>query len=240
MLHNIPPAVFDALPDNLKLVPKQVLDITGIETKALPFTTLFLEEQPDFARAEAVLDIDPDRHSITIWYAPEKVTASTIGHELIHLRRNIVEAVPKIFPTQDTELARNCEVLFWENELEHLIIVPEQLNAFSEARAWWVEHYSSMLDRDKTNHLSLMFAWSFIRNVLPAESELANCCANLLHKYKIAEPADYLRADLKKAMTDKAELIRSLLRFFSSSNNQVAIARYLVINHELTVEPVDL
>lgn len=239
MHNNIPPRVFDALPDNLKQVAAQVLEITGIGTKALPFTAQFLEEQPGFARAEGVIDIDPERHAITIWYDPDKVTASAIGHELIHLRRNIVEGVPKLFHFDNASPVLQFAVNEWENELEHLIVVPEQLKAFPEAKAWWAEHYSALVDRDKADESGLMFAWSFIRNVLPDEVGLAQRCKVLLNKYQIAMRADYLRADLKKAGADKAELIHALLQFFPDIKNQVGVGRYVVIDHKLTVKPVD-
>jgi hypothetical protein len=239
-MNDIPSKLFEKLPDSLKQVPAQVLDITGIETKAFPITAPFLKKHPNYAQAEAVIEVDAERQAITIWYDPNRATASSIGHELIHLRRDIVEAVPKLFPLRAADSLQHNDVFAFENELEHLIIVPEQLNAFPEALAWWVKHYSELVDRGIANDISLMFAWSFIRNVLPNEIELAKRYAGLLHKYEIAKPADYLRADLSAVRVDKANLIRVLHRFFKQIKSQVVVGQYAVVGRKLTVKPIDL
>lgn len=230
----------DTLPSELLQVPAKVLEITGISVSAQPYSEQFESEQPYFSRSDAVLDIDPDRSAITIWFDPASVTPSTLGHELIHLRRNIVESVPKLFPLTNCSSDIAEEILCIENELEHLLLVPEQIAAFSESEQWWTDHYSALNSRILKGNTTLMFAWSFIRNVLPQQIELAQSYVTLLKKYDFVKPADYLREDMRVTMPDKLDMLRKTLEGFPQLNAHSSVGRYVIEAEKLTLRPVSL
>lgn len=110
-------APFNAVPVELLQVVDNVIELTGITVTAQPYSEEFKREQPGLSRDEAMLDIDPSRSTITIWFDPLNVSAATIGHELIHLRRNIVESVPKLFPLTSSAAELHEEIYLLENEV---------------------------------------------------------------------------------------------------------------------------
>jgi hypothetical protein len=241
MMHRYFPKTFlDTIPTELLQVPDNVLEITGISVTAQAFSDQFKSEQPYFSLSEAVLDIDPDRSAITIWFDPASVTPSTLGHELLHLRRNIVESVPKLFPLANCSSDMAEEILCIENELEHLLLVPEQIAAFPGAELWWRDHYSALNSRILRDNTTLMFAWSFIRNVLPQQIELAQSYVTLLKKYDFVNPAEYLREDMRVTMPDKLEMLRKTLEGFSHLHTHSSVGRYVITAGKLTLRPVSL
>lgn len=230
----------DTLPAELLQVPAKVMEITGIKVTAQEYSDQFENEQPYFSRSDAVLDIDPDRSAITIWFDPASITPSTLGHELLHLRRNIVESVPKLFPLTNCLPDITETILGMENELEHLILVPEQLAAFPESEQWWRDHYSALNSRILGGNSTLMFAWSFVRNVLPQQIELAQSYATLLKKYDIVNPADYFREAMRVAMPDKLQMLRKILDGFPQLRAHSNVGRYVIEAGKLTLRPVPL
>lgn len=237
-MHDYFPASFlEKLPTELLQVPSKVFESTGIKVTAQPYSASFEREQPHFSKAEAVLDIDPARSAITIWFDPDRVTPSALCHELLHLRRNIVESVPKLFPLESCAPDAAEEILATENELEHLLIVPEQIAAAPESEQWWLNHYNELLPRIQSGNMTLMYAWSFIRNVLPEQTELAQSYATLLKKYEFEKPADYLREDMRVAKPDKRQMLRILLNGSPELNAQSSVGRYVTEGGKLTVRP---
>lgn len=234
----IPRELSSTMPPELLRVPAQVQEITGIEVVAQPHSDQIRSELPHFSRAAAMLDIDPDRAAITIWYDPTRVTTSGFAHELIHLRRNIVESVPKLFPWGNCDGDATNLVLSSENELEHLILVPEQLSLFPESKQWWLDHYAGVASRSNGEAMTLIYAWSFIRNVLPEEVEIAQTFAQLLRKYNYVKPADYFREDMKQTAPDKLKMILKLLQDFPGIKKYAGIGRYVMDGRQLVVRPV--
>lgn len=229
-----------AIPDELLRVVDDVRELTGITVTAQPYSEELKREQPGLARAEALLDINPALSSITIWFDPSKVSPATIGHELIHLRRNILESVPKLFPHESNAPEIDEEIYLLENELEHLLIVPEQISLFPESERWWADHYGAVLSQVDRGSMSLMLAWSFIRNVLPQQTELAQTCGALVQKYDFVRPADYFREDMKVSMPNKRQMIDKLRTTFPKLNTVASIGRYAIDADKLVVHSVSV
>lgn len=230
----------DKIPVDLQQVPAKVLELTGIKVTVQTFSDQFKIAEPYLSRSDAVLDIDPSCSAITIWFNPDSVTPSTLTHELIHLRRNIIESVPKLFPFTNCSSDLAEEILCIENELEHLLLVPEQIAAFSEAEKWWGDHYLALNFRIMKGNSTLMFAWSFIRNVLPRHTELAQTYVILLQKYDFVKQADYFREDMREAMPDKLQMLRKIFEKYPMLNNHAAVGRYVIENDRLILQPVAL
>lgn len=240
MLNNLPATILDGFPADLLQIVENVARKTGIEVEAMPYSKDILVELPHMTKSQAVLDIDPDRSSITIWYDPDRLTASTLAHELLHLRRNILESVPKLFPLNEVPASASDEVYSTENELEHLIIVPEQIKHFPEAEEWWATHYLELSERIHAGNMTLFYAWSFVRNVLPEHEQLASRYASLLRQYNIVRPADYFREDMRIAAQDKFIMIKRLLDGFPQLRQYCDIGRYVVVQGSLTLQHVNL
>ncbi|CAM3682244.1 hypothetical protein [Polaromonas hydrogenivorans] len=218
MLNYFDKALLSQIPEQLLKVPYLVEEKTGISLKIQDMDELFAGSAPGFSRALAVLDINCDEQAITLWVAPGiKLAAHMISHELIHLRRNILEGVPKIFPRTNIEEAYMTESYFLENELEHLFIIPEEISLFPEAEAWWAEHYRQQIEKVRTEQVSIAHHWRTIRIALPKQTELIQACAAIIRDYD-SRPTERLANEfyhsIAGAMPNKHEMILELIDMF--------------------------
>jgi hypothetical protein len=80
-------------------------------------------------------------------YKAEISTANTdyfpdasVFHELQHIRRFLVDGIPKLIVCEDYQLwspQLDEAILHLDNNLEHLVIIPIELREFPERRAYW-------------------------------------------------------------------------------------------------------
>jgi hypothetical protein len=97
-------------------------------------------------------------------YKAEIATASTdyfpdaaVFHELQHIRRFLVDRIPKLTVCEDYEpwnpQLENA-ILHLDNNLEHLVIIPIELREFPERRAYWEQGFEAQTRRLLTGDLS--------------------------------------------------------------------------------------
>jgi hypothetical protein len=97
-------------------------------------------------------------------YKAEIATASTdyfpdasVFHELQHIRRFLVDGIPKLTLCEDDEpwnpQLENA-ILHLDNNLEHLVIIPIELREFPERRAYWEQAFEAQTRRLLTSDLS--------------------------------------------------------------------------------------
>lgn len=240
MKNYFPSSLLDSIPADLLAVPAAVRALTGIDVVARPFAKELKAEHPHFADAEALIDIDPGARAITIFFDPERISASILAHELIHLRRDLLESVPKLAAAPGLPQEGRTDVWAVENEIEHLLIVPEQIAAFPEAEQWWTSVYASLRERIRGPGYTLLFAWSFIRNVLPRQDALARAYVELVNKHDFARQANNFRGDIGDAMPDKLRILQTYLDWNPAMRSQCVIGRYVVERGVLTFRYQDI
>lgn len=227
------------LPAKLAAIPEQVAAKTGMRVKLQEPDAALMAEFPELSRAKAVLDIDPRRNGITIW-ANGSVDAHTLGHEFLHLKRDILDEVPKLLPVTHATAAQSERVMFLEGELEHLLIVPEEIRYFPEANAWWAEHYRALLARKRASLEALLLAWCFLRLVLGDHEDLLHECAKQLQSYgnlELLRTANNYRQEMENARPDKIAMIRLLLELLPKQTSPtLLIGRYVMRNGRLDRE----
>ncbi|WP_104963060.1 hypothetical protein [Pseudomonas sp. XWY-1] len=168
--------VWEQLPLNLRAIPKLILDSTGIELEVLHKAEC---RDPVFNidRATAGFEIDGDQQKVVLWCDPLTATASVIGHELLHLRRDICESQIKLMPTRFCDPAMSNIAYQLENEMEHIFIIPEEIKLFSDAEDRWAKDYADVINRimsrEEPDKTEMVMAWMQIRNSLPNHTDLA-------------------------------------------------------------------
>jgi hypothetical protein len=73
---------------------------------------------------------------------------ASVFHELQHIRRFLVDGVPKLIVCEDYELwdpQLDNAIIRLDNNLEHLVIVPIELREFPERRAYWEERFEAQI-----------------------------------------------------------------------------------------------
>ena len=94
----------------------------------LPISVEAIAYAPSMAKAEMILDVDPSSQLVTIWCKPFEFTSSMLGHELMHLRRNVLESTPKLMSATQSLLRLRIQ-----SYNSHLFIFPEKINKFPDA-----------------------------------------------------------------------------------------------------------
>jgi hypothetical protein len=233
-------APFKEIPAALLEVVDKVLDQTGITVTAQPYSDEFMREHPAMSKAKATLDIDVENSTITILCDLSNVQSAIIGHELIHLRRNIVESAPKLFPLQFCEQSLKNDIFMWENELEHLIVIPEEISIFPESEQWWADHYAGILDRFRGHRRTLEFAWSCIQTALPRQTELSDRCWGLARQHGIARQVENHHQRIIRAMPDKQTMIETFVAATENLDAYTNIGQFSSDGGKLTLLPVSV
>lgn len=109
--------------------------------------------------------------------SPDQFRAGSVFHELLHVRRFLVEGVPKLVDCstyEDWTPAIGTALAMHDNAFEHLLIVRQELERFPDDR----EHWEAMMARNfeviATGHVDDvgrrqlgLACWAFLRRVLP-------------------------------------------------------------------------
>lgn len=241
MMNYFPDIFLNEMPKELLDIPSRVQELTGIEVRIKEFNSQFMQNNPMISKSPAALDINPDEHSITIWVRDQLISPKTIGHELIHLRRNIIESVPKLFPLQNIDLSVSETVYLFENELEHLIIVPEEINLFPESESFWASYYDKVIEGARGKKTDLCFHWIFLIHVLPKHEKLVNKCAKLIRELNDKEFSIFignLRENISEAIPDKLRMLESLLEASPDIAKQSGVGQYFTKNGQLYLRPL--
>ncbi|MCX9158318.1 hypothetical protein OPU71_19510 [Niveibacterium sp. 24ML] len=233
-------AFLESIPPALRDVPQQIRSQTGIALQVQEIDESFARCNPAFANAAAVLDIDHVQQAITIRVAPAALSPRILSHELIHLKRNVVESVPKFFPIGTASDAEIQSIYLVENALEHLFVVPEEIALHPESEAHWAQDYQALVERSKHNGFALCLHWFFLRIALPNCGAVAEACAahlNALQDPYLIRVAEYLGRTLHAQRPDKLAMQHTLLKAIDPAlRTHIAIGRFAIRDGKLVTE----
>jgi len=98
--------------------------------------------------------------------------ASSLFHELLHLKRYFVDGTPKLVycdehEFEDDDDARTPQLFVsLDNQIEHLFIVPLELARYNCARGYWEERMGAVLKEPQLSDDGAVVVWEFIHRVL--------------------------------------------------------------------------
>ena len=166
--------------------------------------------------------------------APDHFQPSSVMHELLHIRRILVDGVPRLVdceaydaltPEMGTALTRH------DNAFEHLVIVPQELVAFPESRKhWdavmarnWAVIHAAEGDQVGLRQLALA-CWPFMRYVLE-DSPVVSQAKHTLESLDLWDPAESFCDALLPLLGNKEAAI---LLWFQRLNvpHEIASLRY--------------
>lgn len=139
-----------------------------------------------------------------------------VFHELQHIRRCLVEGVPRLVDCEDYEPftpEMGTALTRQDNALEHLVIVPRELEVFPERRDHWegvMARVWAGIEAGKGNDLDRkqggMACWAFLRLVTP-DSPSVDVARRALAAMGVIERADQLCEALFPVLSDKATAV---------------------------------
>jgi len=160
---------FDLLPIDVRSLVDRIEHLSGVKIEVIVDPS----RKRDLTGREDSLACKVDEHSAKLLIpTPEHFPDASVLHELLHIYRFLVDKVPHIVvcPGYDNwtpELEKGLGEL--DLNLEHLIIVPEELRHRPKRRAFWEKAMHRALDQIQSTRFSVdaLIYWVFIHLVLP-------------------------------------------------------------------------
>jgi hypothetical protein len=150
----------------------------------------------------------------------QRFLPSSVFHELLHIRRVLVDGVPRLrvadaVPDEQYSCQLEDAVTNEDNSIEHLVIVPMELERFPERREHWEQVVRGNLHRiaagqEAPHNLdaSALGLWMFVRHALP-ESPVEAELRETLAQRGLQQRADDAVAAVLRWLADKRELTRA-------------------------------
>lgn len=223
------------IPDHLLAVLDEIEVVTGIRPSIREMDDELREGLPGMREAAAVADIHPAARSITIWVDLEQLASHVLAHEIMHLRRDVLESVPKVM--SHVNHAGDC---MFESELEHLFIIPEEIQEFPEAEEWWRMKFREVIDGTE-DVVTLFCTYPLVCITLPNHPDLAADCLTRLEKLGAGRHRETVVGHceaLMEALPDKHKVLEVWWnRWRPKVREQFFVGRY---DPSLRVIPVEL
>ena len=156
-----------------------------------------------------------------------------VRHEVLHAHRFLIEGVPKLALSDRVPWDKHFSDVLGsiDNALEHVVIVPVELNFHPERREHW-EAVMRTVCSDLPNipegerRLAIGLHWTFLRHVLP-DSPFVDIARSFAKKHALLEMADQFADRFLSLSTCKEELVRLLFLTFPEIPEHRASLEYL-------------
>jgi len=233
--------LFELLPPRIKKMVEDIEQMTGSEIVVRPRRG----DDPALygARHLPTLDCWMDgktMHVTVICPTTETLPIHFVIHEILHAWRNIALAVWKLEAANDNDAdARRWSALI-ENDIEHMFIIPLEIQHAPEAASYWESLYWQATEELQE---ILAFQTRFKRDIRPSLEDLIRhwvvtsaipqlgCRATLramLDQYDCLAPAERMVAEVSEALAraDKAQMAALVLAHLGRPRDQYRLARF--------------
>ncbi len=135
-------------------------------------------------------------------------------HELFHIRRLLVNDIPRIitcpayaayFDNWTPDLDKALRKL--DNNLEHLIIVPEELQHRPKRKLYWKDRMLHSLQSINISDGDLLINWVFIQHVLP-DHNLIDKARELILRRRINDRVTLITEDIISSLSSKEKIVK--------------------------------
>lgn len=173
----------------------------------------------DKSRADRYLD-EPDPLACTVneyeaeilITAPYHFPENSVFHELLHIERFLVKQAPQIIPCEEcwSHALEKCLTVL-DNHIEHLVIVPIELQQRPDRINHWITVMNHILHRIETSEITgddqaylIIYSWFFISHILK-NNTLTNRSQSLLKLLGLLDHATQFKDRIIPALSSKEE-----------------------------------
>lgn len=156
-----------------------------------------------------------------------------VRHEMLHVRRIHVEGVPTLALADDQEWDEGFSNALrdFDNAIEHIVIVPEEIHFHPERRDHWEAVMRNVcLELPQVPEgercLAVCLHWTFLRQVLP-NSPPFEIAMQFAKEHELFEIADHFANQFISVLANKEELVRFLFLTFPEIPKHRAALEYL-------------
>lgn len=201
----------------------------GVEIKVIPDINLN-EGGPNGEGNLAIIikDRSINLFAPTNGYFPD----GAVRHEVLHVKRFHVEGVPKLAADNENwDKACSDRFVGIDNAIEHLVIVPMELQFHPERQAHWETLMRNVcfelpnIPKDD-RCLAVCLHWTFLRHVLP-NSPSVKIMRNFANNHALLEMADHFADQFIAVVASKEELVRLLFLAFPEISKDRAALEYI-------------
>jgi hypothetical protein len=205
-------AYLDRLPADVRFLVERIEHASGVKIEVIidPSRARGLPDREDSLACE----VDKHRARLLI-PAPEYFSDASLLHELLHIRRFLVDGVPRIvvcygYDNWTPELKKGLTRL--DNSLEHLIIVPEELKIRPKRKTYWEKVIHRALDQIHFTRFDgdELINWVFIQLVLPDQNLILKADAIITH-HRVNDHASQFFAALVPSLHSKESTVQVCL-----------------------------
>jgi len=146
---------------------------------------------------------------------------SSVFHELLHIRRFYVENVPKIivcdnYDFHDFDFESNIASI--DNELEHLIIVPNELESYPRRKQRWEQLINTKISENDVGPFDILLYYAFTHIVLKSKSILIQI-NEILTNRNIDERAEIFLSEINTHIDNKPKLVKEVFKHVAPGEN---------------------
>lgn len=235
------PEFVKKIPNRLVEIPERVYQKTGIVVNFRKMTEQDMGS-PIINAPPAAAAISGADHSITILVRSDIIEPSHIAHELIHLRRYALEEIPMLWPNEYATQSDVPFILNVDNQIEHLYVVPEEINAVPSSKEWWQGEYKELLSTHR-DAFRLTMHLLFLTIVLPSNINLLEQCRSLLLELseENLHQAQVFASKVVEAMPEKNDVIALFREMLHPQlRPRLTTARYNIKDKRVSIMPVML
>lgn len=168
----------------------------------------------------------------------ERFQAASVYHELLHVRRQLVEGVPRLDASSAIEdgvhfLSIQKQAAREDNAIEHLVTVPIELERFPERRAYWEGIVERNLGEVAEGRLpephsraTLIGTWLFLKLVL-AGSPSEPVLLQTLQDRGLVQDAELAVGLVGQHLGDKPGLVRA---WFKALGHDIGLVELEYLN----------
>lgn len=156
-----------------------------------------------------------------------------VRHEVLHVRRFHVDGVPKLVLSDnerwDTQLSG--ALLGLDNAIEHIAIVPAELQFHPERRQHWEAVMQKVCSElpdvpENERNLAVCIHWTFLRHVLPDSPSVA-IAGSFAKRHTLLKMANRFADQFISMLETKEELVRLLFLSFPEIPKHRAALEYI-------------
>lgn len=224
------PEYLDRLSDSVQEFIREVETLAGVEIEVLPS----IKQNDRGPTRQGALEIVINAQNIQLFaptngYFPD----GAVRHEILHVRRFHIEGVPKLALADEEQWdGRYSDALgALDNAIEHLVIVPVELQFHPERREHWEavmrNVYSELPDAPESDRrLAVCLHWTFLRHVLP-DSPQFEIAKQFAAEYGLLEVANHFADQFLSAAASKEKMVSILFQTFPEIQKNRAAFEYI-------------
>ena len=239
ILVNTRDAVISVLPEASLELLREIEDFAGLE---IAFERRDEPAVPNLPNPDApAARVSHDGATISVY--KDVITPSGMTHELLHIYRYWVEAVPQVMPKKDkggsADNGRWATTSSIENALEHLVIVPreEEYGVYDEefwndiSRANWGKYPWPDNNDPWSRRKDCLIGWLSCMEIVTDEAvrDLAKDC---LVKEGLLSEAQNFHGKILKTLMNKPKALSAVMRFLKIPFNEVLLVTFDIRKRE--------